>query len=121
MTQAAIERAYLISLIAGAVIGLVLLVWWMMKVAYPRVLRAQEASRVLSLNATAMRTVFYGLPGIVAFVLCVMPGSYFGHLSKQFDYCRELIRVNDLKRDDPILAERCGGLDRDELFAPAKR
>ena len=114
MTQSAIQTWFHLSAWLLAPLGLAAMVWWMARVTYPRTKRHVEA-RGASLRAVAMLTLFWSLPGLLAFILACMPMLYFAHLRKQTDYCVKLIRVNKLQRDDRDLRERCGGLDLDEL------
>ena len=69
------------------------------------------------MDAMAMRVVFYIFPGMVMLALLCIPGFYFGHLLKQERYCKQVVEINKgIKRDDPVIKERCACLDLDELF-----
>lgn len=49
-------------------------------------------------------------------IVCI-PVIYFNHLNGQYDYCRQVVEVNEgIQKDDPIFEERCSAFDIDELF-----
>lgn len=115
MTQASIALLSSLSMFLLIPLGIVLMGWWCVKFAYPRVVAGGGGARAVS-----MRTLVYMAPGIAMLVLLSMPAFYFGHLRSQATYCHELIRVNHIARDQADeLGDRCDGLDLDELFADA--
>ena len=118
MTPDTINTLFYVALVAGLGIGIALMALWGMRFAYPRAMRRLQGRHV-GARVVAYTTLAYMLPGLLLFVLCCLPLFYFAGLRKQVPYCVELIRVNDLERDDPILIERCGRIDRDALFRMA--
>lgn len=118
MTPDTIDTLFYVALVAGLGIGIALMALWGMRFAYPRTLRRWQG-RPLNPRAVAFTALLYMLPGLLLFVLCCAPLLYVAGLRKQVPYCVALIRANDLQRDDPILTERCGRIDRESLFRMA--
>jgi hypothetical protein len=112
MTHNTITVSFYTSLAAGLIGGLFLFIWWAKKV-WKRIANTKTRSS----NAMAMRVLFYTFPGLVMFILLCIPCFYFNHLLKQEEYCKQMIEVNKgIKRDDPLIQERCSCLDLDEFF-----
>lgn len=98
-------------------VGLVLMISWCF-FAYKRWLSHHVIGETISLVHFKHKLVILFLPGVLPFVIAVVPIFYFNHLLKQEIHCRELIKVNKIKsKDDPEIVKRCAELDLDELFA----
>lgn len=119
MTPDTINTLFYVTVVAGLGIGIALMALWGMRFAYPRAMRRMQGWKRVDVRAVAGMMFVYMLPGLLLFVLCCIPLLYMAGLRKQVPYCVELIRVNDLERDDPILAERCSGIDIESLFRMA--
>lgn len=118
MTHSQVQIYFYISLIIGMGLGLFLMIWWFRKI-FKRL--APKNNETASINGTAFKTLIFGFPGILMFILCCIPALYFNSLIKKEAYCLDLIQFNKgIKKDDPDIVERCGCLDVDELFEKSK-
>jgi len=82
-----------------------------------------ERSGVISVNAILGRVLFKIMPGILILPLLSIPTLYLQHLSKRFDYCVEMFRVNKntgISKEDPDFQKRCKCLDLDEVQRTAE-
>jgi len=118
MNHATINILFYISLIVILPIGAYLMIRWGKRIVKP-ISRDIDKSKSVQVQGIAFKTFIYMIPSIIGFIIFAVPVMYFSHLMKQEDYCIELIRVNHLKKTDPILKERCDCLDHEELFQKA--
>lgn len=121
MTPDSIDIAFFVSLLLGMGIGIALMVLWTIRFAYPRTMLRLQGWRRVNAHAVAYVAFFHMLPGLLVSLLCCVPLFHSAGLRKQVPYGVGLIRVNDLQRDDAILAERCSRIDSGSLFRMADR
>ena len=115
MTHNEINTLFYITGILGFAGGTALFIWWVRR-TWKKIANTQSAS----VNGIAMRTLFYSMPGIIMFVVCLIPCFYFMHLLDQEEYCKDIIRFNKgIQKDDSTVQERCSCFDLDELFKEA--
>jgi hypothetical protein len=124
MTHNTIVTAFTVSLIIGMALGVLLAILWAKKI-FRKLLGSMERHAAqngrVSLNITAVQTLFYMLPGLLALIACCIPAIYFNYLLKQENYCQQLIKVNQrMTKDAPSLLKHCGALDLDALFKSAR-
>jgi nitrate reductase gamma subunit len=116
-----VELYYNISLYLGFILGLAAFIGWGIFI-WKRLFKSVNKGKVISTGIVAMKTLFFMFPGLILFIICVIPMIYFANILKQEEYCKEVIRVNvGIKKDDPIFKQRCGCSDIDELFINAQK
>lgn len=93
MTHDQVELYYNISLYLGFILGLAAFVGWGVFI-WKRLYKSANKDKVISGTVVAMKTLFFMFPGLIAFVICVIPLTYFANILKQEEYCKEVIRVN---------------------------
>lgn len=118
MNHTTINVAFYISLLVILPIGGILMILWGRRIIKP-VAKGIDGDKHIHLQGIAMKTFVYMIPAIICFGLFAVPVIYFGHLQKKESYCIEVIKVNKLDKNDPVLKERCDCLDIDELFEQA--
>lgn len=63
---------------------------------------------------------FYFLPSLILFIIMMIPLFYVMHLSKQENYCLDVVRFNKLTQpNNNFLQERCNNFDLNELIKRA--
>ena len=116
MSHNTIQIGFYISLFLILPIGAILAFKWGRRITKP-IARDIDKSKHIQLEAVAFKTFLYMIPALLVFILFAVPVFYFASLKKKERYCREIIKVNNMTKTDPMLTERCSCLDIDELFA----
>ncbi|KAF0806145.1 hypothetical protein A6D6_01725 [Alcanivorax xiamenensis] len=115
MTRDALLIAYNASLYILLPLGLLAMLWWCWKIVWPVI--ARRLDNGVSIDGLIGIIFWTMLPGLALFVLFSVPAIYIGKQLSQEDYCRGLIRVSDLKADDPLVRKRCALWDIEALMS----
>lgn len=63
---------------------------------------------------------FYSLPSLILFIIMMVPFFYVMNLSKQENYCLDIVQFNKLTQPNhSFLQERCSNFDLNELIERA--
>lgn len=117
MSRAAVDFWFYLALFGGLPLGVLLAILWAKRIL-PGLLKGLQGQSHVSISGISARVFVYMIPGLALLIACSVPALYFGNLRKQREYCLRVISVNKgVTKDHPVLQERCGCFDLDELFA----
>ncbi|MDO6489872.1 MULTISPECIES: hypothetical protein [unclassified Cellulophaga] len=117
MSKTTIEILSYTSLVLGLIFSVIAVVWWYIKIR-DRLNKSVESSRTI--NEIGMKSLFYNLPSLIALCIFMIPTIYFFGKLKQFNYCKDVIKVNSkssigFNENSPDFIEDCGCYNLEEL------